>query len=292
MGLTRKYVHDEHTLVDHLGNEVIMMHKNTIDDVVMDIKSDMTIVGKIIFQTTCATGAATVAKTANAPKFRFVQGAHISVKFTHGISVDRATLDINATGAKALLLNGAALKAGVVLANDVLLLRYDGSSFEIISGVHPTHVEKNNAKKFYLLGQTNPALSGTPDYTYYNTDVYIDATGKILTAPNFEGDGSRLTALNASQITTGTLDAERLATSGVAAGSYGTNADSRPKFGGTFKIPYPTVDRYGRVTSIKNVTITVPSNLTIVGSTKPTGREPCTIWARVYNSSTSYTETI
>lgn len=292
MANTRTFVHDEHTLVDDKGNEIVMFHKNSVDDVVTGFKSNVTIKGKIIFSGTCSTAGGTAAKTISLPGFHLVEGAHLTVKFTNAITVASSTLNVNSGGAKKIKLNGADLPAGVVLAGNSVILRYNGTDFDIVAGAGSTHVSKNNTKKIYLIGQDSATLSGVPANEYYNTDVYIDATGKILTAPNFEGDGSRLTALNASQITTGTLDAERLATSGVAAGSYGTNADSRPKFGGTFKIPYPTVDRYGRVTSIKNVTITVPSNLTIVGSTKPTGREPCTIWARVYNSSTSYTETI
>ncbi len=51
-----------------------------------------------------------------------------------------------------------------------------------------------------------------------------------------------------------------LATSGATAGSYGPSANATPSHGGTFSVPYVTVDTYGRVTSISTKTITLPAD--------------------------------
>ena len=260
MANTRTFVHDEHTLVDDKGNEIVMFHKNSVDDVVTGFKSNVTIKGKIIFSGTCSTAGGTAAKTISLPGFHLVEGAHLTVKFTNAITVASSTLNVNSGGAKKIKLNGADLPAGVVLAGNSVILRYNGTDFDIVAGAGSTHVSKNNAKKIYLIGQDSATLSGVPANEYYNTDVYIDATGKILTAPNFEGDGSKLTNLNATNIKSGTLSAARLATSGAAAGSYGTRSPATLGFGDTFNIPCTTVDQYGRVTEIKNVALKLPSN--------------------------------
>lgn len=51
-----------------------------------------------------------------------------------------------------------------------------------------------------------------------------------------------------------------LANSGVTAGSYGQSTSVSPGHSGTFTVPYVTVDAKGRVTSISNQTITLPSD--------------------------------
>ena len=55
-----------------------------------------------------------------------------------------------------------------------------------------------------------------------------------------------------------------LATSGVTATSYGPNSNTSPSAGGTFKVPYLTVDSYGRITSASTKTITLPAAPTSV----------------------------
>lgn len=87
----------------------------------------------------------------------------------------------------------------------------------------------------------------------YTWDAYQNTTfpNKVI-APLFSGNGSSLTSLNASNISSGTLAKERLATSGVTAGSYGPTAAVTGNNGTTINIPQITVDEYGRVTSVVN----------------------------------------
>jgi len=57
--------------------------------------------------------------------------------------------------------------------------------------------------------------------------------------------------------TSGTL---YLTKSGVSANSYGPSADASPGHSGNFKVPYVTVDKYGRVTAAADKTITLPAS--------------------------------
>ena len=87
----------------------------------------------------------------------------------------------------------------------------------------------------------------------------INASGSI-SAASFHGSGSGLISLNASNISTGTLAAARLPSSGATAGSYGPSENATLAHDGTFTVPYITVDTYGRVTGISNKTYTLPSD--------------------------------
>ena len=53
--------------------------------------------------------------------------------------------------------------------------------------------------------------------------------------------------------------ATTLASTGVTTGSYGMSATTAPGYGGTFVIPYITVDEKGRITSATNSTVTLPA---------------------------------
>lgn len=55
-----------------------------------------------------------------------------------------------------------------------------------------------------------------------------------------------------------TDDSIDLATSGVTAGTYGTN--QTPSHSGTFTIPKITVDKYGRITAVSTASITLPAD--------------------------------
>lgn len=84
------------------------------------------------------------------------------------------------------------------------------------------------------------------------------------------GNGSSVTNLNASNITTGILAAERLETSGVSAGSYGPAIDATPDYGATFNVPYVTIDNKGRITAASTKTIKIP-DVSGIASVSTTG---------------------
>lgn len=85
----------------------------------------------------------------------------------------------------------------------------------------------------------------------YDGDQNATFPAKI-TASSFVGSGASLTALNASNISSGTLAVDRLPTSGVTAGTYGPNMATTGSEGAVINIPEITVDNKGRVTNITN----------------------------------------
>ena len=110
-----------------------------------------------------------------------------------------------------------------------------------------------------LFGVTNwlgaSTLASTGDL--YSYDWQQNARfPKNVDAESFSGNGSQLTALNATNITQGTLPADRLPTSGVTSGSYGPTANVTGTNGATINVPQITVDSKGRVTSVVNRTYT------------------------------------
>ena len=280
--------HIEMTRLDSSGNQYILYPKNTLDDVYTS-SGGVSIKGKVNFYGTCGTAADTVAKTASITGFSLVSGAHVSIVFTNGISVASATLNINSTGAKPIYFNGAALQANMIRANARVLLAYDGTNYNVISGAaEAPYVTNANTTKAYLLG-TPSTGSHMPTAAHYDSGVYLDTTAGQLVATNFKGGGANLTALNASNISSGTLEAARLATSGATAGTYGPSANATPAHGGTFTIPKVTVDTYGRVTGISNITITLPADNN--SDTKVTNTLATTTKAYITGTSTATTNT-
>ena len=92
---------------------------------------------------TCTTAAATPAKTVTLGTiFSLVTGCTLLVKFTHGITSENSTLAVTHTvngssvteTAKAIYLNGASVDPDVVPEGAILILRYNGTQYDIIGG--------------------------------------------------------------------------------------------------------------------------------------------------------------
>ena len=85
----------------------------------------------------CSTAGATAEKvTDTVPKsFTLTNKAKILVKFTYGISVDGATLQVGENAAKPIFFLGSALKAGLVRPGMHILLQYDGTNFNIVGDI-------------------------------------------------------------------------------------------------------------------------------------------------------------
>jgi len=88
---------------------------------------------------------------------------------------------------------------------------------------------------------TNEVISEVNKLSDGTATIVVDTS----TANSFIGSGASLTSLNASSITTGTLDSARLSTSGVTANTYGSAS----------QVPVLVIDQYGRVTSAANVNV-------------------------------------
>ena len=76
--------------------------------------------------TTCTTAAATAAKVATLSNFVLTDGADVSVYFQYAVPAN-ATLNINSTGAKAIVYNNSAITADRIKAGDTVMFVYDSS---------------------------------------------------------------------------------------------------------------------------------------------------------------------
>lgn len=114
-------------------------------------------------EATCSTAAATPEKVTNTvpPSFSLTGGAKIIVKFTYGISVANATLQVGDTAAKPIYYRGTALAAGIVKAGDKLFLAYNGTQWDVV-------------------GVLDQDLNGKADVSSTVSNVsYDSATGKL-----------------------------------------------------------------------------------------------------------------
>ena len=82
-----------------------------------------------------------------------------------------------------------------------------------------------------------------------------DALQKDVSSAQSAADEAR-SAAQAAQSTANT----GVAASGVAAGNYGPTGNASPAHGGTFTVPYFTVDAKGRVTSAATRSIKLPAD--------------------------------
>lgn len=123
-------------------------------------------------------------------------------------------------------------------------------------------------------GEAWDKLSETVDLTPYLTksdaaNTYLKKTDNAVSASKLQtsrrisatGDATWSVGFNGTQDESGTLT---LAASGATAGSYGPNAAATLAFGGSFNVPYVTVDAKGRVTAIKHFALKLPATPTSV----------------------------
>lgn len=118
------------------------------------------------------------------------------------------------------------------------------------TGTQVWNVVVNGAEKL----KTARTISLTGDIT--GSASFDGSTNASITATvandSHSHSNSTITSLDASKISSGTLAAARLPSSGVTAGSYGPTANVTGTNGTTINVPQITVDAYGRVTSVTN----------------------------------------
>lgn len=104
------------------------------DELMKDVINPLReLVANIDNEATCTTAAGTAAKTVVAPTgFKLVNKATIVVVFQNAIATASATLQVGETAAKPIYYRGAALEADLVEAGDRIMLRYDGTSYNVI----------------------------------------------------------------------------------------------------------------------------------------------------------------
>ena len=91
--------------------------------------------------------------------------------------------------------------------------------------------------------------------------IATGATANTGTVTSIKIQGtSPIVSSSSSAITTSGTRTISHATSGATAGSYGDSAAQTPAYGGTFKVPYVTVNDTGHVTNITEHTVKIPAS--------------------------------
>lgn len=212
-------------------------------------------------------GSTTIAADSKTDTVTFVAGSNVTL--AGDAATDKITISAKDTtypvftGATSSKAGSTGLVPAPASGKQTSYLRGDGTWAVPTNTDTKVNVTLATTTKAYLLGtSTAPTTTATGVSAVADTGVYLDTTAGKLTATSFSGSGAGLTSLNASNVSSGTLPAARLATSGVTAGSYGPEAAASPAHGGTFNVPYVTVDTYGRVTNAVTQEITLPAQYT------------------------------
>lgn len=189
-----------------------------------------------------------------------INGKAISTIFeTDGVTVKSAT---NATNAETASKVGHTLS--FITTGNGGTDAYDGStgraiSYNSIGAAPASHADSNGNN-----GKGTTANYGHVKLGLADQNGVIAADG--VAAPNGHTHSQYLTGNQNITFTgdvtgSGETDVElTLKASGAAAGSYGDSNAQTPNYGGTFKVPYITVDAKGRVTEISEHTVKIPAS--------------------------------
>ena len=82
---------------------------------------------------TCETAGGTAAKTVSMTNTVLTPGGIIAVLFVNAFTASSPTLSVNGSAAKPILLFGNAMPMGKVKNNTILVMNYDGTSFNVIA---------------------------------------------------------------------------------------------------------------------------------------------------------------
>ena len=119
-------------------------------------------------------------------------------------------------------------------------------------------------------------VMGPTDAVNNHVAIFDGATGKLIKDSGF----TIASSVPADAVFTDTVYTHPNAAANV--GSFGPTANASPAFGGTFKVPYVTVDAAGHVTGASTKTITLPALGNTVdiswSNTQPTGQKNNDIW--------------
>ena len=189
------HVHPAQTSVSgNAGTATKLATARTIDGVSFDGSANRTHYG------TCSTAAGTAAKTVSLTGFALAAGAIVTVKFTATNTAANPTLNVNNTGAKAIMYRGSAISAGYLAANRVYTFVYDGTNYELIGDIN------TDTNTTYNTGTaTTPGLTKLYTGTGSNTDgtmtqdaITDSLTGKAPSSHthNYAGSSSAVGAAN------------------------------------------------------------------------------------------------
>jgi len=203
---------------------------------------------KRVYYGTCDTAAETAEKVVTCADYdALTVGDIVVVKFanTNSAAVANLKLNVNSTGAKPLkyMYNNTVNNIPGVsyLLNQVYICHYDGTNW-VIDNMH------------YNTNTTYSAMSVAEMRTGTATSSRVMRADYLKTFLSTLG-GTYLTLSHTSDGIVLNHDV-----SGVTANTYGDTSQQTPSHGGTFNIPYFTVDAQGHVTAASTTTVKLPTD--------------------------------
>lgn len=162
------------TLSGNATSATKLKDAQTIDGVGFDGTAEITHYG------TCSTAAGTAAKTVVLTGFKLVTGSRIAIKFTVTNTAANPTLNVNSTGAKAIMYRGSAISAGYLAANRVYEFIYDGTDYELIGDIN-TNTTYSGDRGISLLsgkfGHSNTSIDAKDAFVDTNTPITVSSDG-------------------------------------------------------------------------------------------------------------------
>ena len=168
--------------------------------------------GNITHFGTCSTAAGTAAKVVSCSGFMLTTGARIIVQFTVTNSAASPTLNVNSTGAKAIVYRNAAISASYLAANRVYEFVYDGTNYELIgdldsnSDTKVTQTVTTTNAEYPLLTMADAAATSTKtNSTRFASAVTLNPSTKKITCGGISGTNPTSSTWVASAKTNGSL---------------------------------------------------------------------------------------
>lgn len=142
-------------------------------------------------------------------------------------------------------------KSQIILAIQKSLIEYKKT---VLDGLYSNQNAFSNIK----VGNTTVAADSA------TSTLTLTAGNNVSISANSATDSVTISATDTKYSATApiSLNGTSLshATSGATAGSYGDSANQTPAYGGTFKVPYVTVNNTGHVTEISQHTVKIPAS--------------------------------
>ena len=172
---------------------------------------------------TCSTAAATAAKVVSCTGFTLATGARIIVKFTVTNTASSPTLNVNNTGAKAIVYRNAAFSAGTLAANRVYEFVYDGTNYELVGDINTdtntkvTQTVTTTNAEYALLAMADASATATKtNGARFSSAVTLNPSTKKITCTGLSGTTTQTTYVGAAKSGGSLLDFPDITTGAYA----------------------------------------------------------------------------
>lgn len=174
VGGTTLYAPIQTSVSGNAGTATKLATARRIDGVKFDGSSS------ISHYSTCSTAAGTAAKTVDLAGFELVTGSRIAIKFTVTNTAANPTLNVNSTGARAIMYRGSAISAGYLAANRVYEFIYDGTDYELVGDIN-TNTTYSGDRGISLVsgkfGHSNTAITEKTAFVDTNASISVSSNG-------------------------------------------------------------------------------------------------------------------